>query len=685
MSRRTLSWVVLVAAAVLAPTTPAAAFTERVSLSASGFEAQGAARTPSISADGRYVAFVSEDDHMAPGEGPFWDIFVRDRLMRTTVLVSRTNAGGPSDGDSFLPSISADGRYVAFASRASNLAPGDGDAFTDVFVRDLLLGETTLASAAPAGQEPDSASTEPAISDDGRHVAFKSLSGNLVTGDTNGRDDIFVRDLDARATERVSVSTGGEQAGHDSASPAINATGRFVAFVSHASTLVPGDTNGPTGPGGPSRQGDVFVRDRVTDTTQRVSVDSGGRQANGDSFSPAISGDGRFVAFKSYASNLVAHDTNQVGDVFLHDGRAATTERVDVSSSGAEANGDTFSGPASVSDTGRYVAFGSSASNLVRRPTLGIQAFQRDRQQGTTRIVSVGTTWQPADGGVFGIDMTPDGRQVAFDSFANNLVWRDRNATSDVFVHTPAPRRTPACDELSATIMGTAKHDDITGTPGPDVIVGLGGGDMIDGAGGDDTICGDGGVDDRRTQDDGGDVLKGGNGDDVLIGQGGDDTLKGSAGVDALLGGVGDDVVSGSDGDDLLAGNAGIDALTGGDGHDRLSGDSGEDLLDGQSGQDTLWGGSGPDRLKGGPDVDRLEGQHGDDRLTGADGGDWLTGGAGMDILDGGRGDDQLFGGMADDRLYGSDGDDDLDGGTHVSGDLCQPGPGGGTVRHCET
>jgi Ca2+-binding RTX toxin-like protein len=681
---RTLLMGGLVIATPLALPVRADAFTERVSVADGGREARSASRTPSISASGRYVAFVSEADDLVPGEGPFWDIFIRDRVARTTVLVSRSDAGGPSNGDSFLPSVSADGRYVAFASRASNLAQGDTDADTDVFVRDVVGGRTELVSAARGGLEPDFASSEPALSADGRHVAFKSFASNLVAGDSNARDDIFVRDLDRGATERVNVSTAGEQATRNSSTPAIDATGRFVAFLSHAPNLVASDTNGPAGVGDPSSQGDVFVRDRLTNETERVSVDSAGGQADGDSFSPSISGNGRFVVFKSFASNLVAHDTNAVSDVFLHDRWTNATERVNLSSSEAQANADAFSGPTSVSDTGRFVAFGSSAGNLVGRPTSGVQAFERDRRRGTTRLMSLGTTWQPAEDGVFGVDMTPDGAQVAFDSFADNLVWRDSNATSDVFVHEATPGSAPTCDGLQATIVGTARDDHIAGTPGPDVIVGRGGRDTISGAGGSDTICGDGGGSDRRTDDDGRDRLDGGEGADVLIGQGGNDTLSGGVGEDTLLGGVGDDVLSGSLGDDRLLGNAGMDTMTGGDDNDRLDGASGPDLLEGQNGQDTMSGGSGPDRLKGGADGDNLMGEYGDDRVTGADGDDSLSGGSGTDLLGGGAGNDRLAGGMADDHLYGDDGDDSLDGGTHILGDLCRQGPGSGTLAHCE-
>jgi Ca2+-binding RTX toxin-like protein len=665
---------------------PAPAFTQRISVGADGRQADAASRTPSISADGRYVAFVSEADGLIPGEGSSWDVFVRDRSAGMTRLVSQTDSEGPSNGDSFLPSISADGRYVAFVSRASNLAPGDTDLFTnDVYVRDLIAGTTELVSVAMGGEEPNSASTEPAISDDGRHVAFSSFSSNLVPGDSNGRPDIFVRDLDARTTERVNVSNAGDQATGDSSRPAIDAHGRFVAFLSHSANLVADDTNGLPSPSGPSGQGDTFVRDRLTERTERVSVDSLGAQANGLSFSPDMSGDGRFISFKSFASNLVDGDTNHVDDVFLHDRGTGTTERVNVSSSAGQAGAGSFSGPTSVSDDGRFVAFGSSARNLVARRTAGaVQAFRRDRRTGRTQLVSVGTTWQEAEDGVFGVALSRDGQVVAFDSFGENLVWRDTNLTSDVFIHTATAGAVPTCDESRATIMGTSGDDQIVGTPGPDVIVGLGGDDVITGAAGSDTICGDGGGDDRVTVDDGDDTLTGGDGDDVLIGQGGNDRLEGSDSDDVLLGGVGDDRLSGSQGNDLLKGDADADALVGGDGSDRLRGNSGPDVLDGQTGQDGLLGGSGADRLEGGADDDQIEGEYGDDRLSGVDGADRMSGGAGADILEGGNGNDSLAGGVADDRLYGDDGDDVLDGGTHVAGDLCRQGAGIGSVERCE-
>jgi hypothetical protein len=213
-------------------------------------------------------------------------------------------------------SVSAHGRYVAFASQATNLVPGDTNGFGDVFVRDRLSGTTERVSLDSGGAQGNSASYDPSISADGRFVAFVSDAINLVPGDTNGKPDIFVRDRQSGRTERISVNSAGAQGDDQSAIPSISADGRFVAFASQATNLVPGDTNGLM---------DVFVHDRLSGLTERVSVDSFGAQGNGISalFGLSISADGRFVAFESYASNLVHGDTNGYEDVFVHD-RSAT-------------------------------------------------------------------------------------------------------------------------------------------------------------------------------------------------------------------------------------------------------------------------------------------------------------------------------------------------------------------------
>jgi Tol biopolymer transport system component len=233
---------------------------------------------------------------------------VHDRLTGQTTRVSVASDGAQGNGDSECPSISADGRYVAFASLASNLVPGDTNGRMDIFVHDRLTGQTTRVSVASDGTEGNGDSGFPSISADGRYVAFASLASNLVPGDTNGTWDVFVHDRLTGQTTRVSVASGGAQGNGDSRFPSISADGRYVAFQSYASNLVPGDTNGVL---------DVFVHDRLTGQTTRVSVASDGTQGDSYSFGSSISADGRYVAFASYASNLVPGDTNGWADVFV--------------------------------------------------------------------------------------------------------------------------------------------------------------------------------------------------------------------------------------------------------------------------------------------------------------------------------------------------------------------------------
>jgi Tol biopolymer transport system component len=226
----------------------------------------------------------------------------------TTVRVSVSSSDTQANSRSMSPAISADGRYVAFESYASNLVAGDTNDRRDVFVGDRVTGTTERVSVSSSGTQANSRSMSPAISADGRYVAFNSDARNLVAGDTNRAQDVFVHNRSTGTTRRVSKSSSGTQANQRSSTGGISADGRYVAFESWASNLVAGDTND---------RSDVFVRDRATGTTQRVSVSSAGTQANQGSWDPAVSADGRYVAFGSYASNLVAGDTNDVGDVFL--------------------------------------------------------------------------------------------------------------------------------------------------------------------------------------------------------------------------------------------------------------------------------------------------------------------------------------------------------------------------------
>src|SRR5262245_6374137 len=256
-----------------------------------------------------------------------WCAVASPASAQVTALVSRNSAGTAANSHSFRPAISDDGRYVAFESWASNLAPGVSVSNSGVFVRDVVLGKTRLVSTSDAGAGSDDEHYRPDISGDGRFVAFWSRASNLVSGDTNGEEDLFVYDLANGIVERVNVATDGTQAEvADNGShivgepPSISGDGRFVAFDSDAGNLVANDTNGTR---------DIFVRDRMSGTTERVSLDSTGAEANAPCSGPAISDDGRFVVFTTNGQ-LTPDDTNASFDVYLYDRVGLVLRRVGV-------------------------------------------------------------------------------------------------------------------------------------------------------------------------------------------------------------------------------------------------------------------------------------------------------------------------------------------------------------------
>lgn len=412
--------------------------TEAVSrTTTSGTPNQGS-YSPSISENGRYVAFESDASDLGGDNSGVRDIFRRDRWTGAITHVS-VGISGLGKGNSFLPKISPDGGYVAFSSVASNLVTGDSNGVSDVFVRDVAAGTTTRVSVTNSGGQADKASDQPAISRDGRYVAFRSDATNLpAVGDTNAAADVFVRDRIAGGTARVSIDSAGGQSNAASSEPSISADGQRIVFSSSATNLVGGDSNG---------YADVFLRNRSDSTTTRISVTAGsGQGTGGGSSTPSIAAAGFHVAFSSSATNLVSGDSNGRSDVFLRDLTTATTTRVSISSSGAEATGAPI-GPGSwypgISADGRFVAFTSYATNLVVSDTNDeSDVFVRDIWLGQTTRQSL--TWddQQGDSGALlsgatassAVTLSSDGRYLAFHS-PIALTSNDTSTYSDIFEH----------------------------------------------------------------------------------------------------------------------------------------------------------------------------------------------------------------------------------------------------------
>jgi Tol biopolymer transport system component len=334
---------VVIAVAGAAPVS-AAPVTKLVSKTSEGVPADDNSYEPDVSARGRFVAFGSDATNL-PGDDEYADVFIRDRETGTTRLVSKTSEGVPADGDSYDPSISGSGRFVAFYSDAPNL-PGR-DAYRDVYIHDRETGTTRLVSKTSDGVSANGDSSGPSISRSGRFVAFHSDATNLP-----GRDvyaDVYVHDRESGTTRLVSKSSEGVPANGDSFGPDVSARGRFVAFYSHANNLPGADLTF-----------DVLVHDRETGTTRLVSKTSGGTPANANSSFSDVSASGRFVIFGSIATNLPGRDA--YNDVFVHDREDGRTRLVSKTSGGVPANGSSFQ--PSISGTGRLAAFYSEATNL---------------------------------------------------------------------------------------------------------------------------------------------------------------------------------------------------------------------------------------------------------------------------------------------------------------------------------
>jgi Tol biopolymer transport system component len=364
--------------------------TTRVSVNSRGGQLADGASHPAISGNGHLIAFWSFSNGVVPGDTnmtrcfgddfdeecqrePAGDVFVRDVPRGTTRRVSVSSSGRQGNDSSELPAISANGRFVGFSSSASNLVRRDRSRrVSDIFVRDLRRGTTRLISVSSAEQQGNADSFGVKLSASGRYAAFASEASNLVADDTNGHEDLFVRDLRRGVTRRVSVSSEGMQADAEPLSFELSGDGRYVVFNSAASNLVSGDTNRPSDPEARASGADVFVHDLRRRTTWRVSVSEAGTQGDGDSYNPTLSDNGRYVAFASEAQNLLpGRDVNGfLMDVFVRDLRRDRLRRVSVSSQGRQ--GNSYSAEPALTANGHAIVFESDASNLVARDRNGV-------------------------------------------------------------------------------------------------------------------------------------------------------------------------------------------------------------------------------------------------------------------------------------------------------------------------
>ncbi|MCA1683622.1 MAG: hypothetical protein LC708_00605, partial [Actinobacteria bacterium] len=394
---------------------------------------------PVVSADGRFVAYVKD----TPGpSGPSTrdDLYLYNRQTGASTLVSAGPTGGPGDGNSFDPVVTPDGRFVLFRSSSRNLVPGflkgAGNTRDDLFVRDVVAGTTALVSvnsAGTAGGNGDSANSGRtyAISDDGRYVTFQSDASDLVPGDANHATDVFLRDLVARTTTVVSANAAGAGSGdRTSSSPSISGDGRFVTYASSATNLVAGNPS-------PEFRG-VYVLDRAKGTTTLVSRGSdqiGTAVTDGDI--PVISHDGRLVAFTSVSGSPYPGATN----VYVVGSSGGSAPALVSVAGDGRTRGDARSDHPVFSADGGTLVFQSNSSNLVPGNfhtgfvgTVPVGLYVRDLTRGTTTLASANDSGTgAANRDATNQSVSADGSTVVFESTATDLDVRDTNGQSDVF------------------------------------------------------------------------------------------------------------------------------------------------------------------------------------------------------------------------------------------------------------
>jgi Tol biopolymer transport system component len=380
---------------------------------------------PSISADGRFVAFYSQVRHFIAGRTcSGYEVYRWDRRTGLITLVSQAPRGRGGNDRSLYPTISADGARIAYESEASNLVPGDANGLMDIFVYDSPTATTTLITEAPGGEPANGYSTWPWISGDGAFVSFTSTATNLVAGDTNGVADIFRYDVAAGTTTLISRAEGGEQADDSSLQSSLSADGSRVGFSSDASNLVPDDGYAGT---------DLFVQDVSTGQTELITRGYDGGPANRESAEPRLSGDGARIAFGSSASNLVPNDLNGVQDIFLYDMSTHAISLVSRTPAGLPGAGTSYT--AAISPDGGYVSFGTWATDLVPKTRWPGNLLLYTVATHTSELVTTGLEGHGANDFAASPSLSDHGGFIAFDSEATNLVQGVEGDNLKIFLY----------------------------------------------------------------------------------------------------------------------------------------------------------------------------------------------------------------------------------------------------------
>lgn len=379
----------------------------------------------SFSDSGRYAVFQSVASNLVSGDiNGLTDVFLYDSQTSTTTRLSVGLSASEANGQSFDPVISGDGTTVAFVSYASNLVASDTNGLPDVFKINLSTGAITRISVDSSGTEGNKGSGEPSISQDGNLIAFTSNATNLVGSDTNAVSDVFVRNISAGTTTRVSLNTSGTQGDKASYQPRISSNGAYVAFTSDATNLVGSDINACS---------DVFVRNLSAATTQVVSTSSSSTLGNRSSYSPDISQTGQYVVFQSRANNLIASDTNGYIDIFMKNLSTGATTLISQTSSGAQVKYDSVF--PSISLDGRFVVFESKSPGYITWDSNNVSdVFIHDNLSFLTAPFSTLASNTLGNGKSIGARISGDGSKLGFGSISTNLVTSDTNGQFDLFV-----------------------------------------------------------------------------------------------------------------------------------------------------------------------------------------------------------------------------------------------------------